>query len=124
MSALAGGWIRRNARSMDARVGCLARYRACGRHPFVPAGLAPVAHDIVHRPLCRIITTVRTRRSDQSLLRAISSRVVARHNVVRQAACSACWRCQRRSRFQQISASFRAAATRAILALDRLRTRW
>jgi hypothetical protein len=27
-----------------------------GRHPFVPAGLLPVAQDIVHRPRCPIIT--------------------------------------------------------------------
>ena len=35
----------------------------------------------------------------------------------------ACSACQRISRFQQISASFRAAATRAILALERLEIR-
>ena len=40
-----------------------------------------------------------------------------------QAAWPACSRCQRRRRFQHISASFRAAATRAIFALDRLRMR-
>jgi len=40
-----------------------------------------------------------------------------------QAAWLACSRCQRHSRFQQISASFLAAATRAIFALDRLRMR-
>ena len=39
------------------------------------------------------------------------------------AACSARVRCQCRKRFQQISANFLATATRAILALDRFRTR-
>jgi hypothetical protein len=33
-------------------------------------------------------------------------------------------RCQRSNRFQQISDGFRAAATRAIFALERLRIRW
>ena len=40
-----------------------------------------------------------------------------------QAAWLACSRCHCRKRFQQISASFLAAATRAIFALDRLRMR-
>jgi hypothetical protein len=39
------------------------------------------------------------------------------------AACSFCSRCHRRSRFEQTSASLRAAATQAILALERLRIR-
>ena len=40
-----------------------------------------------------------------------------------QAASPACARCHCRNRFQHISASFLAAATRAIFALDRLRMR-
>ena len=40
-----------------------------------------------------------------------------------QAAWRACSRCHCRNRFQHISASFLAAATRAIFALDRLRMR-
>ena len=40
-----------------------------------------------------------------------------------QAAWLACSRCHRHSRFQQISASFLAAATRAIFTPDRLRMR-
>ena len=40
-----------------------------------------------------------------------------------QAAWPACSRCHRRNRFQQISASFLAAATRAIFAPERLRMR-
>ena len=39
------------------------------------------------------------------------------------AAGGVCSRCQRRSRFQHISASLRAVATLAILALERFRTR-
>ena len=34
--------------------------RAQGSHPFVPAGLSPVAQDIVHRPQCPIRSTVQT----------------------------------------------------------------
>ena len=37
---------------------------------------------------------------------------------------AACCRCQRINRFQQMTANFLAAATRATLTPERLRTRW
>jgi len=82
----------------------------------------PVAQDIVHRPQCPIITSVRNRPT--SPFSGPTATVLVREAAIPfYAACSACVRCQRRNRFQQISASLRAVATRAIFALERFRTR-
>ena len=64
--------------------------------------------------------------SHETPLRANIGRRGARHNIsfsLFYAAFSACSRCHRRNRFQQISANLRADATRAIFALERFRTR-
>ena len=61
--------------------------------------------------------------SHETPLRASRDRTRARYRFALYAAWWACSRCQRRSRFQHISASLRATATRAIFALDRFRTR-
>jgi hypothetical protein len=100
--------------------------RALDSHPFVPSGPLAASH--------RILFIGRSAQSEarcrtsphQTPLRANNSRCGARHNFspcFLYAAFSARSRCQRRSRFQQISASFLAAATRAIFALERFRTR-
>jgi hypothetical protein len=52
-----------------------------------------------------------------------TTELVREANVPFYAACSECVRCQCRNRFQQISANFRATATRAFFAPDRFRTR-
>ncbi len=69
----------------------------------------------------------RRRKSHETLLRANGGRAGARIRFVFAfsfyVACLSCVQCQCRSRFQQISASFRATATRAIFALERFRTR-
>ena len=100
--------------------------RALGSHPFVPAGLTPVAQDIIHRPPCLIRNTVQTQVSRDTF--AGQRRPCGRANPLRftfsfYAVCLSCVQCQCRSRFQQISASLRATATRAIFALERFRTR-
>ena len=79
-------------------------------HPFIymtqVAGTPPAA-------ILRVdLRLPRARRSDASLQKAPT------------AAADLCSRCQRSSRFQQISAIFRPVATRALLLLERLRIRW
>jgi hypothetical protein len=97
------------------------------RHPFVPFDLrrrtefhspvrAPTHSDgtgLVALPDANF--TGRTHR----LLRAAVIAIA----LIQATASSTCSRFQRRSRFQQISDSLRAVATRAILALARLRIR-
>jgi len=85
-----------------------------------------VAYCTVHRPKCPIRSTVQTRvsrdpfagqqRPDWCAIPSFSLGSL-------YAAALACSPCQRRSRRQQISASLRAAATLAIFALERFRTR-
>ena len=55
--------------------------------------------------------------------RAVLAQCVRAARSSFQAACGECSRCHLRSRFQQISASLRAAATRALFDPARLRTR-
>ena len=122
MSALVGEWIRRKvpAWTPDSPIPV---NRAGSSHPFVPS--EPWARRILYcsRPQCPIRRTVQTKRLTRHLC-GPSATVLVRDLVASPyAAWLACSRCQRRSRFQQISASLRATATRAIFALDRLRTR-
>ncbi len=55
--------------------------RALGSHPFVPAGLTPVAQNIILRPPCPIRHTVQTKVS-RVLLRANGGRAGARIRFV------------------------------------------
>ena len=50
MSALVGGWIRRNASAWMPGLASRFAVAHIGSHPFVPAELSPVAHCSIHRP--------------------------------------------------------------------------
>ena len=127
MSALVGRWIGRNVRGrMPVRCSfvCVAHIvvthscRSAARPPHsvlftgksTQSGLSAQAQCLARLHRGSLSPILRAQRNSSCLLQA-------------GAAEGTFSLCQRRSRFQHISASLRAVATRAIFALERFRTR-
>ena len=116
-----GRWMDPPKLGMDALrvIGFVSPRRADRSHPFVPSGRGRRTgyNSPRNHPINSTAQILRLAMTPERV--GLPRKRARRLCLLLQAATLACSRCQRSSRFQQISESLRAVATRAMLLLER-----